>query len=56
MMNNNGNENAAKSRRMTHEENENLRLRKALQKAVGRDTAPESLRERIATMIRQSSK
>ncbi len=36
----------------SHEERENKRLREILQKAVNREKAPESLREKIAKMIR----
>jgi hypothetical protein len=37
----------------SNEERENKRLRDLLQKAVNKEKAPESLRERIAKMIRQ---
>jgi len=36
-----------------HEERENKRLRDLLQKAVNKEKAPESLREKIAQMIRE---
>ena len=37
----------------SNEERENKRLREILQKAVNKEKAPESLRERIAKMIRE---
>ncbi|MEP6901220.1 MAG: hypothetical protein ABJA66_05690 [Actinomycetota bacterium] len=39
--------------KISDEERENKRLREALQKAVNQEKAPESLRERIAKMIRK---
>jgi hypothetical protein len=39
--------------KISDEERENLRLREILQKAVNKEKAPESLRERIAKMIRK---
>jgi len=36
-----------------HEERENRKLRDLLQKAVNKEKAPESLREKIAQMIRE---
>ena len=38
----------------SNEEQENKRLREALQKAVNAEKAPESLRQRIRKMIRES--
>ncbi len=39
--------------KISDEERENKRLRDLLQKAVNKEKAPESLRERIAKMIRK---
>ena len=46
--------NDKKMNKNSNEERENKRLRDALQKAVRRDKAPTSLRERIRRMIREN--
>ena len=39
--------------KMSDEERENRRLRELLQRAVNRENAPESLREKLRKMIRE---
>ena len=53
MVKNNRNGNESQKTTAFSEEQENTRLRKVLQKAVLKETAPESLRDAIKKMIRQ---